>query len=286
MFLRLRKIYALKDSSLQFFLNKYNTYMLPGILNIYRRIIISKSYRYLPIYIILNNIKHEFCCIDGLEQDVLNLIINIKRIKFSLRNCSSFTLSLQKKGSCFLKSSDFLVRDFCYILNPNLIISRISNCFSIFITLNIKKVSSFDFSSVNYPNGSIRISSNTISIKNVSFGNNTHYSFIKIETDRTISPISCFLRSSLLLLGCFKFSPSNLNLIISNLSFLYSPYMFCNINKLPISDKLYNLFYLNKIRCLVNILLFTNHNLTIYKPLSYKKLFLIYELYKLGFYIL
>ncbi|MGX7458830.1 hypothetical protein [Candidatus Vidania fulgoroideorum] len=274
---------------LQFFLKKYDGFMLPGILNIYRRIIISSSYRFLPTYLILNDtdIKHEFSCINGVEQDVMNLILNIKCIKFSLRNCSSFTLNIYKKGGCFLKASDFYVRGFCYILNPSLIISRIFYSFSISLTLNISKISSSSISDIKFPKDVIRIYSNSTSIERVSYGNNTCFSFLKVQTNGSISPVNCFLRSSLLLLSCFEFPKNSTSLDFIHLGFLYSPYLFTNINSsLKLNCKLYNFFCFTKVKYLIEIFLFTYSRLFICKPLSYKRLFLIYELYKLGYYLL
>ncbi|QSW37974.1 hypothetical protein JSR06_00770 [Candidatus Vidania fulgoroideae] len=286
MIYKLKKIQVLGNSSIQLVLNKYSSYMMPGILNIYRRVIISKSCRYLPTYIDLGkDVEHEFSCIDGIEQDVMNLILNIKCIRFKLSNCDSITLNVFKKGSCFLKASDFQIRGFCCILNPNLIISRIFKSFKISITLNISKLFSSNNGAIKNPIGSIKIFSNTTPIKKVSYGCNTNSSFLKIETDSTVSPMNCFIKSSHKILNNFNSQFSSFQKL-NNLGFFYNYLLFKNIKNISLCNKLYNILYLKNIMFLIEIFLFNNNKITLCKPLIHKKSLLTYELYKIGCYLL
>ncbi|MGX7585974.1 hypothetical protein ACWNYH_00810 [Candidatus Vidania fulgoroideorum] len=280
--INIKKIGLNVDSEVRIYMKKFKNFMLPGILNLYRRSILKCCFRFLPVYIFFKNFKHEFSFIDGVEEDILNIILNIKEVKFKLRNCDSITISVSKKGMCFLTSRDFIVRDFCEVKNPYLVIAKINYGFSISFKLTVSRFFSkrSQSNNTNNPNG-ISICSNRFPIKRVSFGNNKKYSFLNIKTDKTISPIICFLNSNSLILKSLNSFEKGKNK--NNIFLLFDKRFIIPICNINLNIKFKNFLLFNKVKCLSELFFFYKRALVLKSKFRKNKGLVICNLAKLGF---
>ncbi|UOQ33169.1 DNA-directed RNA polymerase alpha subunit [Candidatus Vidania fulgoroideae] len=137
--LLIKKIKVVKRNEIKVNFKKSKKTFLEGFLNIFRRFAISNQTKFSPCWIKIKNVKHEYGVIDGVEEDTLNLVTNLRKLIFRLKNCNSIVIKVKKKGLCFLKGEDFFVKDFCYILNGDSVIAKIKEDKVLNIKIKIKK---------------------------------------------------------------------------------------------------------------------------------------------------
>ena len=97
--------------------------------NSLRRIILSSTEGVAPISIRIKGIDHEFSTISGIYEDVLTIILNIKRIsvKIENNNDSDYTISLKKKGIGSITAKDFKCPTGISVLNQDHYIAEITD---------------------------------------------------------------------------------------------------------------------------------------------------------------
>ncbi|MGX7583157.1 hypothetical protein ACWNX6_00825 [Candidatus Vidania fulgoroideorum] len=197
MILKIKKIKILKENKIKVFFKKIENVFLPNVLNIFRRASISKQEGFSPIWIKINKIKHEFEDIRGTEEDMVELIMNIKGLIFKLNNCNSITIMLKKKGLCYLKGSDFNINGFCSVINGDSILTKIKK--NVVINMKIKISKSRNKNLYYYPekksfDGKIFINSMVSTISRFNFKiKDSGESLITIKTNKTVHPLFFFM---------------------------------------------------------------------------------------------
>jgi len=115
--------------------------------NALRRTILSELTSYAISGVRINNIKHEFAVIEGIREDVLEIILNLKEIVF--KTSSSITPNptikslkgfLRVKGPIIVTAGMFnLPKNFLTILNPSQYICTIVDNSECYIEIDIEK---------------------------------------------------------------------------------------------------------------------------------------------------
>ncbi|MGX7592219.1 DNA-directed RNA polymerase subunit alpha [Candidatus Karelsulcia muelleri] len=113
--------------------------------NSLRRVLISYLEGYAIYYIMINGVKHEFSYIDGVIENLTEIILNLKQIRLKLKSKSyknipeHFTIFLTKKKSK-ITAGDLCGSITCFeVLNPKLLILNKELDTNLKITLGIKK---------------------------------------------------------------------------------------------------------------------------------------------------
>ncbi|WP_204098319.1 DNA-directed RNA polymerase subunit alpha [Candidatus Karelsulcia muelleri] len=113
--------------------------------NSLRRVLISDLEGYAIYYIMINGVKHEFSYIDGVIENLTEIILNLKQIRFKLKSKmynkipEHFTIFLTKKQSQ-ITAGDLCGSITCLkVLNPNLLILNKELDANLKLTLGIKK---------------------------------------------------------------------------------------------------------------------------------------------------
>ncbi|MGX7593471.1 DNA-directed RNA polymerase subunit alpha [Candidatus Karelsulcia muelleri] len=113
--------------------------------NSLRRVLISYLEGYAIYYIMINGVKHELSYLDGVIENITEIILNLKQIRFKLTSQRShqlpehFTICLKKKQDK-LTAGDLCGSITCFeVLNPNLLILTKDLDTNLNITLGIKK---------------------------------------------------------------------------------------------------------------------------------------------------
>ncbi len=91
--------------------------------NCMRRVLLSALPGAAPIAVRINGVMHEFSTIDGVSEDVVDIILNLKYLAVKTDNTDrDFTTSLYlcKNGAGEVKASDFAPNSDVEILNPDL----------------------------------------------------------------------------------------------------------------------------------------------------------------------
>lgn len=187
--------------------------------NSLRRVLISYLEGYAIYYIMIHGVKHEFSYIDGVIENLSEIILNLKQIRFKLKSKiykkipEQFTIFLTKKKSK-ITAGDLCGSITCFeVLNPNLLILNKELDTNLKITLGIKKgVGYIPGEKKKNKIGKIPIDTIFSPIINVSFQvetcevNNCYESdslIIDIRTDGSITPKKALKKASSILIQHF-----------------------------------------------------------------------------------
>jgi DNA-directed RNA polymerase subunit alpha len=75
----------------------------------------------------INGASHEFSTLDGIKEDVITILLNIKRIRLALHSTESVTISLKKKGAGVVTAADITVPSQVEILSLDQAIAEITS---------------------------------------------------------------------------------------------------------------------------------------------------------------
>ncbi len=170
--------------------------------NSLRRIILSSLPGAAVTSIKIAGIPHEFSTVKGIKEDVISMILNLKKVKFSISSGDEVVLTLKKKGIGEIKASDIDVAGQVEILTPDQHIATITESDAVLqmeITLSngIGYVSKEVLQKDRVPVESIALDAAFSPILNVSYdvdqmrvGDRTDFNrlIINIETDGSITP--------------------------------------------------------------------------------------------------
>ncbi len=94
--------------------------------NALRRILLSSMPGYAPTEVSIEGVLHEYSTVDGVREDVVDILLNLKGIVFKLHDRSSVTLSLNKEGEGIVRASDIELPHDVEIINPNHVIAHVA----------------------------------------------------------------------------------------------------------------------------------------------------------------
>ena len=92
-----------------------------------RRILLASIEGVAPIGILIDGVVHEFSTIDGVVEDVEEIILNVKKLVVALDGIDSATLTFDLNGEKEFKASDLKHSSEVRILNPDLHIATVSS---------------------------------------------------------------------------------------------------------------------------------------------------------------
>jgi DNA-directed RNA polymerase subunit alpha len=94
--------------------------------NALRRVLLSSMVGYAPTEVTINGVLHEYSTIDGVREDVVNILLNLKGVTFKLHNREEVTLSLRKEGEGPVTAGDIQTPHDVEIINPEHVIANLS----------------------------------------------------------------------------------------------------------------------------------------------------------------
>ncbi len=83
-------------------------------------------------------VVHEYSSIDGVQEDVVNILLNLKGVVFKMHNRDEVTLSLRKDGEGAVTAADIQVPHDVEIINPEHVIANLSHGGKIDIQLKVE----------------------------------------------------------------------------------------------------------------------------------------------------
>jgi DNA-directed RNA polymerase subunit alpha len=83
-------------------------------------------------------VVHEYSSIDGVQEDVVNILLNLKGVVFKMHNRDEVTLSLRKDGEGAVTAADIQVPHDVEIINPEHVIANLSQGGKIDIQLKVE----------------------------------------------------------------------------------------------------------------------------------------------------
>jgi len=107
--------------------------------NALRRVLLSSMVGYAVTDVTIAGVLHEYSSIDGVQEDVVNILLNLKGVVFKLHNRDEVTLSLRKDGEGQVTAADIQTPHDVEIINPGHVIANLSHGGKIDIQLKVEK---------------------------------------------------------------------------------------------------------------------------------------------------
>jgi len=107
--------------------------------NALRRVLLSSMVGYAVTEVTIAGVVHEYSTIDGVQEDVVNILLNLKGVVFKLHNRDEVTLSLRKEGEGQVTAADIQTPHDVEIINPEHLIANLSQGGKIDIQLKVEK---------------------------------------------------------------------------------------------------------------------------------------------------
>lgn len=170
--------------------------------NSLRRIILSSLPGFAITSLKINGVNHEFSTITGVKEDVINIILNLKRIRFQVIGDESQVVKLSIKGPKDVTAKDLILPGQVTVINPEQSIATVTDkntAFEAEIVLEkgLGYIPSEILKKDRVEVGNIALDASFTPIKKVSYevenmrvGNRTDFNklIVHIETDGTITP--------------------------------------------------------------------------------------------------
>lgn len=94
--------------------------------NALRRVLLSSMVGYAATEVTIAGVVHEYSSIDGVQEDVVNILLNLKGVVFKLHSRDEVTLSLRKEGEGVITARDIQTPHDVEIINPDHVIATLS----------------------------------------------------------------------------------------------------------------------------------------------------------------
>ncbi len=157
----------------------------------------------------IEGVHHEFSTIDGIMEDVITIILNLKELRFRVHDDKAQVARLKIKGEKEIKGSDLELPTQVELTNPDVHIATATDKrATLEMEITIEKGMGYSSAEERKEDklevGQIIIDSIFTPVKRVNFhvenmrvGKRTDYDrlFLEIETDRTISPEDAFFQA-------------------------------------------------------------------------------------------
>ena len=94
--------------------------------NALRRILLSSMPGFAPTEVKIAGVLHEYSSIDGVQEDVVEILLNLKGLVLKLHNSSEAVLTLKKSGAGVVTAGDITVGADTEVVNPGHVIAHLT----------------------------------------------------------------------------------------------------------------------------------------------------------------
>jgi len=139
--------------------------------NALRRVLLSSMQGFAPTEVTISGVLHEFSSIDGVNEDVVNILLNLKGVVFKLHQRDEVTLILSKDTEGVVLAKDIQISHDVEIINPDHVIANLAHGGKLDMQIKVQ-------SGRGYVPGSMR-----------RYGDEPSQSIGKIVLDASFSPV-------------------------------------------------------------------------------------------------
>jgi hypothetical protein len=94
--------------------------------NALRRILLSSMSGAAPTEVKISGVLHEYATIDGVQEDVVDILLNLKGVVLRMHNMPEVVLSLTKSGSGIVTAGDISAHADVEVVNPDHVIAHLT----------------------------------------------------------------------------------------------------------------------------------------------------------------
>jgi DNA-directed RNA polymerase subunit alpha len=107
--------------------------------NALRRVLLSSMVGYAPTEVTIAGVLHEYSTIDGVQEDVVHIMLNLKGVVFRLHNRDEVTLVLRKEGEGAVTAGDIQTPHDVEIINPEHVIANLAQGGKLDMQIKVEK---------------------------------------------------------------------------------------------------------------------------------------------------
>jgi DNA-directed RNA polymerase subunit alpha len=107
--------------------------------NALRRVLLSSMVGYAPTEVTIAGVLHEYSTIDGVAEDVVHIMLNLKGVVFRLHNRDEVTLVLRKEGEGPVTAADIQTPHDVEIVNPDQVIAHLAHGGKLDMQIKVEK---------------------------------------------------------------------------------------------------------------------------------------------------
>ena len=105
--------------------------------NALRRILLSSMPGSAVTEVQIEGVEHEYSTIEGVQEDVIDILLNLKKVSLRMHNRKEATLSLSKKGPGPVTAGDIKLDHDVEIVNPDHVIANLTKAGELNMTLKV-----------------------------------------------------------------------------------------------------------------------------------------------------
>jgi len=94
--------------------------------NALRRILLSSLMGSAIIEVVIENVQHEYSTMEGVQEDVTDILLNLKGLAIKMYGRDEVTLQLNKKGPCTVTAADIALEHDVEVINSDHVIAHLN----------------------------------------------------------------------------------------------------------------------------------------------------------------
>jgi DNA-directed RNA polymerase subunit alpha len=172
--------------------------------NALRRVLLSTIPGCAVTSVEIDGVLHEYTTIEGVHEDVIDILLNLKKLAIIVSGKDEVELTLSKKGGGAVTAGDITLPGFVQILNPDSVIANLTQTGSLNMKIRIGRGRGYEPASVrksnadaNYPVGTLHLDASFSPVLRVAYQvestrvaqrTNLDKLIIDLETNGTVDP--------------------------------------------------------------------------------------------------
>jgi DNA-directed RNA polymerase subunit alpha len=183
--------------------------------NALRRILLSSMPGCAIVEAEIEGVLHEYSAIEGVQEDVLEILLNLKEVAISMEDRDEAIVTLNAKGPGIVTAADIQLSHGMAVANPELLIARLTDKGELSLTMKVRRGRGYEPAASresaagdDRPIGHLQLDATFSPVRRVSYAveaarveqrTNLDRLVIEIETDGTIDPEDAIRRSATIL---------------------------------------------------------------------------------------
>jgi DNA-directed RNA polymerase subunit alpha len=171
--------------------------------NALRRVLLSSIPGCAVTEIKIDGVLHEYTSIDGVQEDVIDIMLNLKNLSVSLNAKDEVVLVLEKSGQGQVTAADIQIDHDVEIINPELVIANLTSKGKLSMTIKVERGSGYQTAASrkqtdeDLPIGTLLLDASFSPVNRISYNvdmarveqrTNLDKLVIELETNGTIDP--------------------------------------------------------------------------------------------------
>ncbi len=143
--------------------------------NALRRVLLSSIPGCAVTEVAIDGVEHEYTTIDGVREDVIDILLNLKNLAIRIHEGNEITLRVNKSGAGPVTAADIQLTHDADVMNPDMVIAHLTHSGKLSMTLKVEKGRGYQPVSVRNLNqtesvvGTLHLDASFSPIKRVSY---------------------------------------------------------------------------------------------------------------------